>query len=310
MPALGIALALLVVCAAIGVALLMRNPQSSGAGALVGGWVMADDPRRWQNAQWNLATCICPGHFELLSDDNAPIDLGHRPALRACWYTVGGAGVGGGSAEAASNLTSPDKIHKSASKVRYTDASGNARSCNGVVFDIEANSGLPYSDATFEKINRAIAALRANGYSSFVACVEAGSEVPQKSAHGFTHLAIMMYGGNNSYAGALSEGYYRDKLNRAAARGWELSQVFLTFQSFSASFNSGGAGTLETLRRVMSAHKTIAGVLGWPAYCDPCGSAAVDKVCKQHCIQNTLSAEFAAELPQQDVPNLLRILAG
>lgn len=308
MPALWIAFAALVVCAAVGIALLMQKAHSPGEEALVGGWVMAGDPGRWKNAAWNSATCICPGHFEILSANNALIDLGPRPALRACWYTVGGDGVG--VVSGADNLTNPDKIHSSAGKVTYTDATGNTRGCNGIMFDIEANSGLLYNDATFAKIDRAITNLRSRGYSSFAACIESTREVPEKRQHNFTHLVIMMYGGNTSYPTPVAQSHYEDILARAVARGWELSQVFLTFQSFSASYNDGGAGTLDSLRRVLTAHKSVAGVLGWPAYCDPCESQNIDAVCRRHCIGNTLQNDFAAQLPQQDVLNLRRILAG
>jgi hypothetical protein len=59
-------------------------------GTLCGGWVMPGTRTRFSGA-----TCLFPGHF--LADPfipNSPIDLGDRPGLRRCIYTVGGDNVG------------------------------------------------------------------------------------------------------------------------------------------------------------------------------------------------------------------------
>ena len=59
-------------------------------GTLCGGWVMPGTRTRFPGA-----TCLFPGHFRAdPSIPNSPIDLGDRPGLRHCIYTVGGDNVG------------------------------------------------------------------------------------------------------------------------------------------------------------------------------------------------------------------------
>jgi len=171
----------------------------------------------------------------------------------------------GGQMVTVEEYLKPDAVLVAANAVTY--ARGNGK-CDGIAFDLEGILN-PYGGRgdVQRAIDHVITTLSSH-YNTFVWVGGTGG-MPEKNKSKYTHVCPMLYTGNLSYPANPDVSNIEGAVTTATSKGWAPKEIFLTFQSFSAGYGEGGEAVLREIVRVANQYQSLAGVVGWPAICDP-----------------------------------------